>query len=122
MMKILKLAAVIAFAATPVLAHDVNAVIAPSGICTMDINSCGHASICGCEGGYTYSPSVGMCLIDSVFLANMPGVPVATQQCAIMPEGICTRDINPAGHASSCTCAVGQTYSPVTGMCMVPPA
>ena len=33
-------------------------------ICTRDINKCGHASICACPDGTTYSPVVGLCVRD----------------------------------------------------------
>ena len=35
----------------------------PNSICTRDINVCGHASICACPDGTTYSPVIGQCII-----------------------------------------------------------
>lgn len=95
--------------------------VGPAAICTSDINICGHSSVCGCDEGYSYSGSVGLCLIDDVFAATAPGITVEVQACARQPDGICTRDINPAGHPSMCTCDDGETYSPVTGLCMTAP-
>lgn len=34
----------------------------PKGICTQDINQCGHASICQCPDNTTYSPVIGQCV------------------------------------------------------------
>ena len=103
---------------TPAMAHDISAVTEPNGICTEDINQCGQASACQCAPGYSYSSDVGLCLIDNVFHASNPGVPVEPNMCAVTPTGVCTLDINPAGHASACSCENGQVYSAVTGLCM----
>ena len=35
----------------------------PTSICTLDINICGHPSICACPDGTTYSPITGQCII-----------------------------------------------------------
>lgn len=32
------------------------------GVCTQDVNVCGHSSLCDCDAGYTWSPAVGQCL------------------------------------------------------------
>lgn len=89
-----------------------------SSICTQDINKCNNASICQCPDGYEYSAAIGKCLVEEVSFGDGPGVPVRNQ-CALYPEGICTRDINACGHASICQCPDGTTYSPVVGKCLV---
>ena len=35
-----------------------------------------------------------------------------------MVEGVCTRDINLWGHASRCSCDVGQKYDQRAGLCL----
>ena len=35
----------------------------PNSICTLDINQCGHPSLCACPDGTTYSPVIGQCVI-----------------------------------------------------------
>lgn len=43
-------------------ASDSVCVLEPAGICTTDLNLCGHASLCQCPDGYTYSAALGQCL------------------------------------------------------------
>jgi hypothetical protein len=43
-------------------ASNAGCVLQPSGICTTDINLCGHASICQCPNGYVYYAALGQCL------------------------------------------------------------
>ncbi len=120
MMRFLAALCVAGFFSAPAMAHDIPAVVAPTGICTSDINACGFASICQCDPGYSYSAAAGHCLIDVLQFASTPGAPVTPGACAAEPTGICTRDINPAGHPSVCSCDEAQVYSPVTGLCMTP--
>ena len=35
----------------------------PTSICTLDINVCGHPSICACPEGTKYNPRIGSCVI-----------------------------------------------------------
>ena len=44
------------------VATNAGCVLAPTGICTTDINLCGHASICQCPTGYAYHAALGQCL------------------------------------------------------------
>jgi hypothetical protein len=37
-------------------------VIPPSGMCTLDINPCGHPSMCQCPEGSRYNATVGQCI------------------------------------------------------------
>ena len=97
MMRFLAALCMAGFFSAPAMAHDIPAVVAPTGICTSDINACGFASICQCDPGYSYSAAAGHCLIDVLQFASTPGAPVTPGACAAEPTGICTRDINPAG-------------------------
>jgi len=92
-------------------------VIAPNSICTMDINTCGNPSLCMCPDGYVYNKAVGKCIIDKLSMASSPGAPIESK-CAVNPNSICTRDINPCGNPSICKCPEGHTYNQVIGKCI----
>jgi hypothetical protein len=103
--------------------EDLAAVISPTGICTMDYNQCGQASICSCPEGYEYDSKVGYCLIKNVRQAAYAGVDhrgVASSCSIQVPAGrACTRDINPAGYASSCDCSGIGDYDARLGQCVL---
>lgn len=43
---------------------------------------------------------------------------LASPRVGKQPEGICTRDINPWGHAGSCSCDTDQVYDERAGLCL----
>ncbi len=51
-----------------------------------------------------------------VFSTSLPAM--ATPRIGIQPEGICTRDINPWGQASHCSCSGGNMYDERSGLCL----
>lgn len=110
------------FLMVPSAAAEFNmpAVINPAGICTMDINQCGNASICSCPEGYQYNSTIGYCLISEIQDATGPGATV-TSSCSIqvLPNAICTLDINNAGHSSFCSCPEGTEYNSTVGQCIL---
>lgn len=58
-------------------------------------------------------------LITVICLILLTATPIlASQRTGHQPEGICTRDINPWGHASSCTCNTDQVYEQRAGLCL----
>lgn len=42
----------------------------------------------------------------------------ASPRVGVKPSGICTRDINPWGHASQCSCNDGDLYDGRSGLCL----
>ncbi len=99
--------------------------LAPTGICTKDINACGHASACQCPAGYTYDAAAGQCLLNLAGGASESGSSPARKQittsaskCVVPPTGVCTDDINQCGNPSVCQCAKGFHYSPALGSCL----
>lgn len=103
--------------------RDVPAVLKSNGICTMDFNSCGNASICSCEEGYVYDANVGYCVIENVNDANYPGFDKRSikSSCSIQvpPQSICTRDINSIGYPSLCDCRGVGEYDERLGQCVL---
>ncbi|MBI1366582.1 MAG: hypothetical protein GC153_11590 [Alphaproteobacteria bacterium] len=90
-----------------------------SAVCTMDVNSCGHAGSCECDAGYVYNASIGMCVLD---LANVKGqstkTPVGENDCIRPTKGACTKDINACGHPTRCDCEEGYDWDAAAGECV----
>lgn len=95
----------------------------PNGICTMDINRCGAASICGCPEGYEYDARLGQCLVKDVYQVTEvePYHQMVKSSCSIQvpDQAICTRDINPAGYPSACGCGEFGEYDARIGQCIL---
>ena len=106
----------IGFSQTAV-AEDMACTIAPNGICTMDINACGNASICTCPNGYHYNAAIGQCVIEDIASATKTSEAVEGSCVATQPAP-CTRDINPCGYPSHCQCSEGTSYNPAVGKCL----
>lgn len=89
-------------------------------ICTMDINACGHASVCNCGDGYTYNASLGKCLLVLDGVSEATIVQVADNECVTSgaSSAICTRDINVCGQPSNCSCEDGFAWNAVAGKCL----
>lgn len=91
---------------------------APDAVCTMDVNPCGHASICNCPGGYDYDAALGKCVLETDGVADATFVPVDDSECVKPATGECTRDINACGQPSSCGCEEGFVWNSAIGMCV----
>ncbi len=98
------------------VAEEMACLIAPDGICTMDINACGNASICTCPKGYSYNAAIAQCVIDDI--ASATSTSEAVEGSCVTAPGACTRDINPCGHPSRCACSKGFAYNPAVGKCL----
>lgn len=93
-----------------------------AGVCTMDINICGYASMCQCSPGYLYHPASGQCLKQ-----EMAGVKSGMHLPASIPNGacdvpaqkVCTKGNNECGYAQLCQCPEGYTYNQASGRCLV---
>ncbi len=105
---------------------DLQCVVPPSGVCTQDINRCGHSSVCVCPNGYTYNAAVGHCLFafgkpaeeKEASHDSADAEETSKSECVVKPDGICTRDINKCGHSSSCECPKSYEYNAAIGMCL----
>ncbi|MGK7905348.1 MAG: hypothetical protein AB4352_28880 [Hormoscilla sp.] len=104
------------------MAQDMPAVIAPEGICTMDINQCGNSGSCTCPDGYEYNSIVGYCLIDDIDDATSRGSGSGVKSsCSIQAEVLpttCTRDVNQVGYPSKCLCPGSTHYDQRFGQCV----
>ncbi len=92
--------------------------VPPDSICTMDINVCGNASVCGCPKRYSYDPAIGKCLLDISGHGAATPVRLDDSECAKAPASMCTRDINVCGQPSNCRCEDGFIWSAVAGKCL----
>ena len=94
--------------------------ISPTGVCTRDINPCGHPSQCNCSSSYAYNQSLGLCVLDLQGVSQAKAVEVPDGGCVTDPPkgAICTRDINACGNPSSCTCEEGFAWNDVVGKCL----
>lgn len=92
--------------------------VPPDAICTMDINACGHASICNCGDGYVYDAALGKCMLDIEGVGEATFVEVADDECVRPATDACTRDINACGQPSRCSCDEGFAWNSVVGMCL----
>ncbi|MEE2692642.1 MAG: hypothetical protein VX640_13990 [Pseudomonadota bacterium] len=93
----------------------------PSGaICTMDINACGHASVCNCGEGYAYNAALGKCLLMLDGVGEATVVQVDDNECVASASvaSRCTRDINACGQPSNCSCDEGFVWNDVVGKCL----
>lgn len=90
----------------------------PDAVCTMDINPCGQASICGCQDGYAYNAALGKCVLEIEGVSDATFVPVDHGECVKPATGACTRDINACGQPSSCSCDDGFIWNSAVGMCV----
>lgn len=90
----------------------------PDAVCTMDVNPCGQASICGCPDGYAYNPALGKCVLSTEGVSEATFVPVDHGECVKPATGACTRDINACGQPSSCSCDEGFVWNSAVGMCV----
>ena len=104
---------------------DTKCVAPPGGICTEDINECGHASACQCPSGYSYEAAVGQCLLNIAGATSESDTGQAMKKgrksrskCVVPPTGVCTKDLNQCGNASVCQCSKGFQYSPALGACV----
>ncbi len=105
---------------------DILECVVAGNICTRDINDCGNPSSCTCPDNYHYNGALGECLYD-LGTADSDGTSTETAafdgesipQCALPPEGMCTRDINQCGNPSHCDCPAGYAYSPAAGECLL---
>lgn len=90
----------------------------PEAVCTMDINPCGQASVCGCQDGYAYNSALGKCVLEIDGVSEATFVPVEHGECVKPATGACTRDINACGQPSSCSCEDGFVWNSAVGMCV----
>eukprot|EP00873_Tetraselmis_striata_P040506 jgi/Tetstr1/460770/TSEL_005955.t1 len=100
--------------------------IMPASFCTTDINQCGGSSVCGCPEGYSFNPSVGLCLLEDIKRASGPGIvdlprPGYGAQCVQETTGACDRQVpNNCGFQSICQCENDQyEWSPQVGKCLL---
>ena len=95
-------------------------VIDPPGICTKDINPCGHPSSCVCPVEYVYDPAAGKCLLDLSTERSAVPIDIATDECVREPpdDAVCTKDINDCGNATHCDCTAGFTWNPAADKCL----
>ncbi len=95
-------------------------VIGPPGICTMDLNPCGHPSSCQCPVGYAYHPAAGKCLLQLPTDRSAVHVHMDADHCVREPpdDAICTKDINDCGNATHCDCDEGFTWNPAADKCL----
>mmetsp|Transcript_16703 Transcript_16703/g.42844 ORF Transcript_16703/g.42844 Transcript_16703/m.42844 type:complete len:154 (+) Transcript_16703:273-734(+) len=100
--------------------------IMPASFCTTDINQCGGSSVCGCPEGYSFNPSVGLCLLEDIKRASGPGIvelprPGYGSQCVQETTGACDRQVpNNCGFQSICQCENDQyEWSPQVGKCLL---
>jgi len=109
--------------------------MAPSTSCSMDINVCGHSSICQCPDGYQYDRRIGRCLVRD--MSEVPGgsdqdivigsaksrivdqLPVDGVCARVAEPGPCTADLNTCGYSSSCSCSDGFKYDERAGLCLL---
>lgn len=90
----------------------------PDAVCTMDVNPCGQASICGCQDGYAYNAALGKCVLEIEGVSEATFIPVDHGECVKPATGACTRDINACGQPSSCSCDDGFVWNSAVGMCI----
>lgn len=57
-----------------------------------------------------------VCVVCCLFLTVSSAM--ASPRAGHPPEGICTRDINPWGHASHCSCNDDASYDERSGLCL----
>lgn len=105
----------VVFALSSHVVHSAECIIAPTGVCTMDINLCGNPSVCQCPEGYTYNAATSQCNIADLSHGQANEL-TSPALCSAQP-GVCTRDINQCGNPSTCQCEEGFSYNAVTGMC-----
>lgn len=90
----------------------------PDAVCTMDVNACGQASVCGCPDGYSYDAALGKCLLNLEGVSEATFVSVDDSECVRPATDACTRDINACGQPSSCSCDEGFVWNDVVGKCL----
>lgn len=87
-------------------------------VCSMDLNICGHASMCDCGPGYVYDRAMGMCVLDLEGVASPARAAVIDDDCVRPASGACTRDVNACGQPSQCQCDEGYAWNAVAGKCV----
>ena len=103
------------------MAQELPAVVAPSGACTLDINTCGNSSVCTCPDEYEYDSTVGYCLIDDIDDATSRGVParsICSIQAELLPPDACVGE-NQLGYPIKCLCPGTTYYNQLMGQCVV---
>jgi len=91
------------------------------GMCTMDLNQCGHSSFCECPEGFEYNDRVAMCLRIVGYLVSdeaqtEPAIEEAHDDkpdvacAAAAVDRRCTRDVNECGFPTVCQCPDGYSY------------
>lgn len=89
-----------------------------NAVCTMDINICGHASMCDCGSGYVYDRAMGLCVLIIEGVGAAEPAALSDDDCVKPSTGKCTRDINACGQPSRCQCEDGYEWNAVAGKCI----